>query len=38
MTIATYLNDRVAYASKPFARPLYFRTMAKVSQQMSKKD
>jgi len=36
--ILTDRNGRLSYAAKRFARPLYYRTMAKVAQHMSKKD
>jgi NAD(P)-dependent dehydrogenase (short-subunit alcohol dehydrogenase family) len=36
--ILTDRNGRIAYAAKRFARPLYYRLMAKASVQMSKKD
>lgn len=36
--ILTDRDGRIAYAAKRFARPLYYRMMAKASVQMSKKD
>ena len=36
--ILTDRDGRIAYAAKRFARPLYYSMMAKVSDQMSKKD